>query len=373
MAVPVKCGVIGCGNISSTYLRNLRNLHTIEVVACADQILERAQERAKEYGVPHACSVEELLADPSIELVLNLTIPKAHAAIALAALAAGKHVYNEKPLATQRPEAKEMLDLARSKGLRIGCAPDTFLGGGLQTCRKLIDEGAIGRPIAATAFFAGHGPEGWHPDPDFFFQPGAGPMLDMGPYYLTALVSMLGPVRRVGGATAISFPERTITSQPHRGEKIVVNTPTHLSGMLEFASGAIGAIITSFDVWATNLPKLEIYGSEGSLSMPDPNTFKGPVRIFRASEKVWKDVDLTHGFTEDTRGIGITEMAHAIRSGKPHRATGEMAYHILDIMQAVDDSSKAGRHMELNSACARPEPLPATSNDLNLDQLCELL
>ncbi|HEU5369624.1 MAG TPA: Gfo/Idh/MocA family oxidoreductase, partial [Ktedonobacterales bacterium] len=274
---PVKVGVIGCGTISGIYLETIKHLKILEAVACADLFLERAQARAAEFEVPGACSVEALLTDPEVELIINLTVPAAHAEVALAALQAGKHVYNEKPLAISREDARRMLDLAQERGLLVGNAPDTFLGGGLQTCRKLLDDGWIGEPVAAFAAMTGHGPERWHPDPAFFYQRGAGPMLDMGPYYLTALVALLGPIRRVTGSARITFPERTIASAARYGQTINVETPTHIAGVLDFASGVIGTIITSFDVWSSRLPRIEIYGTRGSLGVPDPNTFGGPV------------------------------------------------------------------------------------------------
>ena len=281
----VKVGVIGCGNISGIYLRNAKVLKGLEVVAAADLVRERAEARAAEYGVPRARSVRALLADPEIRIVLNLTIPKAHASVALAALRAGKSVYNEKPLAIRLEDARRMLKLAKARRLRVGGAPDTFMGAGGQTCRKLIDDGVIGRPVAATAFMMCHGHEGWHPAPDFYYQPGGGPMFDMGPYYLTALVNLMGPVRRVTGSARITFPIRTITSQPLHGTKITVRTPTHIVGVMDFASGAVGTIITSFDVWAAQLPRIEVYGSAGTLSVPDPNTFGGPVRLRLAGRR----------------------------------------------------------------------------------------
>ena len=231
----VSVGVIGCGKISSIYLQAPRTFDILKIVACADQVRERAESQAAEFGVPRVLSVEEMLADPEIEVVLNLTIPQVHAEIGMAALQAGKSVYGEKPLALDREQGQALLQLAQERGLHVGSAPDTFLGGGIQTCLDLIQGGAIGTPIAATAFFMGHGPEGWHPDPNFFYQPGAGPLFDMGPYYLTALIALMGPVQRVTSSTRITFPERLITSQPHAGEIIKVNTPTHIAGTLEFA------------------------------------------------------------------------------------------------------------------------------------------
>ena len=357
MAGATRVGVIGCGNISGIYLTNCRKLPGLELVACADLDIGRARAKAVEHGI-RAATVDELLADPDIDLVINLTIPAVHAEVSMSALAAGKHVYTEKPLATRRADGAATLALAREKGLRVGSAPDTFLGGGLQTCRKLIDDGAIGEPVAAVAFMTGHGPEGWHPDPEFFYKPGAGPMFDMGPYYLTALVSLLGPIARVTGSARISFPERTIGSGPKQGQQIAVETPTHVAGVLDFAGGAVATIITSFDVWAANLPRIEIYGSEGSLSVPDPNTFGGPVRIRLAKDKEWRDVPLTHGYTENSRGLGVADMASAIREDRPHRASGELAYHVLDVMAAFEEASTAGRHVAITSGPPRVAALP---------------
>jgi len=355
----VKVGIVGCGNISGIYFKNCtQTFKILEVAACADLIPERAEAKAKEFNVPKACSVEELLSDPEIEIVVNLTIPKAHAEVSLAALEAGKHVYAEKPLAVTREEGKKILDTAKAKGLLVGNAPDTFLGGGIQTCIKLINDGWIGRPVAATAFMTCHGHESWHPDPEFYYKVGGGPMFDMGPYYLTALIAMMGPVRRVTGSAKITFPERTITSPPKYGTKITVDVPTHVAGIMDFENGAIGTIITSFDVWAAQLPRIEIYGSEGTLSVPDPNTFGGPVFIRRAGASEWKELPLTHGFAENSRGIGVADMAYAILSGRAHRASGEMAYHVLDIMHAFHDASETGKHIELSSTCQRPAGLP---------------
>ncbi len=363
-----KIGIVGCGNISSIYLEAGRVFDILEIVACADLLPERASAKAAEYHIPKACRVEELLADPEIEIVVNLTIPRAHAEVALAALQAGKSVHNEKPLAVSREDGMQLLKLSRERGLRVGCAPDTFLGGGLQTCRKLIDDGWIGEPVAATAFMLCHGHESWHPDPDFYYQPGGGPMFDMGPYYLTALVHLMGPVRRVTGSAQVTFPERLITSQPKHGTKIKVNVPTHVAGIMDFANGAVGTIVTSFDVWAAQVPRIEIYGTAGSLSVPDPNTFGGPVFVRRAGASDWSEVPLTHGYTKNSRGIGVADMAYALRSGRPQRASGDMAYHVLDIMHAFHDASREGRHVELSSTCTRPAPLPLGLREGTLDE-----
>jgi predicted dehydrogenase len=357
-ATKAKIGIIGCGNISSIYFKAGKAFDNLHVIAAADVLPERAHAKALEFGVPKAGTVDELLADPDIEIVVNLTIPKAHAAVSRAALQAGKHVYVEKPFAVSRADGKELIELAKSRDLRIGCAPDTFLGGGLQTCRKLIDDGWIGEPVAATAFMLCHGHEHWHPDPAFYYHLGGGPMFDMGPYYLTALVSLIGPVKRLCGSARITFPERTITSTPKHGEKMKVETPTHIAGVMDFQNGAIGTLVTSFDVWSANVPRIEIYGTEGSLSVPDPNTFGGPVKVRKAGTDEWSDIPLTHGYAENSRGIGVADMAAAIRSGRPHRAGGDLAYHVLDIMAGFHDSSLESRHYVPETSPSRPDSLP---------------
>ncbi|MCK9222392.1 MAG: Gfo/Idh/MocA family oxidoreductase [Limnochordia bacterium] len=354
---PIKVGVVGCGNISGIYFKSGRTFDVFEIVACADLIQERAQAKAKEHGIK-ACSVAELLADPDIDIILNLTIPQAHAEVNLAALEADKNVYVEKPLAISLADGKKVLDIAKAKGLRVGCAPDTFLGGGLQTCRKLIDDGFIGTPVSATAFMMCHGHESWHPDPEFYYKEGGGPMFDMGPYYLTALVSLIGPIREVAGMTRITFPERTITSKPKYGEKIKVDVPTHVAGLLDFDNGAIGTLITSFDVWAANLPRIEIYGTEGSMVVPDPNCFGGPVLIRRKDASEWTEMPFTHGFTENSRGIGVADMAHGICSGRDHRANGELAYHVLEVMHGLHIASEQRSYYTVQSTCQQPKPLP---------------
>jgi predicted dehydrogenase len=354
---PVRVGLIGCGYISEIYLRNAARFASYEIVACADAVPDRALEKAAEHGIPYVMTVGDLLAEPDIEVVLNLTTPDAHAAIAQSALDAGKGVYNEKPLTISLAEGARLVETAQQSGLRLGAAPDTFLGAGLQTCRQLLDEGVIGEPVAATAFMLNHGHEGWHPQPDFYYQLGGGPLFDMGPYYLTALVSLLGPIRRVTGSARASFSERTIRSQPRAGERIPVEVPTHLASVLDFASGPIGTLVTSFDVWADNTPQLEIYGSEGSLSVPDPNTFGGPVRLRLVGDDDWRDVPVTLPYADNSRGLGLADMAAALRSGEPHRASGDLAYHVLEVMHAVETASSEGRHIEIVSAPARPEPL----------------
>jgi len=362
----LKVGIIGTGNISGIYLKNGKRFESMEIVACADLDAERAAAKAAEHGI-RGCTVEELLADPGIQMVINLTVPQAHAAVALQALEAGKHVYSEKPFSATREEGLQVLEVARSRGLRVGCAPDTFLGGGLQSCIKLVEDGWIGTPIGATAFMVGGGPEGWHPNPDFFYQPGGGPLFDMGPYYLTALVALLGPIARVTGSAKISFPERIATSKELFGKKIPVTTPTHIASVLDFVSGPVATLLTSFDVKGGSvLPRIELYGSEGTLELPDPNTFGGPVRIRRAGADSWSDIPLTHGKSENARGVGAADMAAAILSGRSHRANGEMAYHVLEAMFGILDASGQGAHYQMQSTCRRPESFPLGLADHSL-------
>ena len=353
----VRVGIIGCGSICDVYLQSGKRFDVLDITACADIMPGRAEEKAREFGIARACSVAELLGDPEIEIILNLTTPHAHAEVALAALEAGKSVYGEKPLAVSREDGHRILETARVKGLRVGCAPDTFLGAGLQTCRKLIDEGAIGEPVAATAFMMSHGHEGWHPNPEFFYKAGGGPLFDMGPYYLTALVHLMGPVRRVTSSARITFPERTITSKPKRGQKIKVETPTHVAGVLDFAGGAVVGIITSFDVWGAHLPQIEIYGTEGTMSVPNPNIFGGPIRLRRAGEDEWEDVAITFPYAENSRALGLADMAAGLDADRPHRASGDLAFHVLEIMEGIHVSSDKGRHVELKSPAERPAPL----------------
>lgn len=350
----MKIGIVGCGNISPRYFEGLGRYDGVDIVACADLDADRAAGRAEEFGV-RALTTEELLADPAVDIVVNLTLPKVHAEVSLAAIAAGKHVYSEKPLAISPSDGDAIVEAAAKAGVVAGCAPDTFLGGGLQTCRKLIDDGAIGRPVAATAFMMSHGHEHWHPDPGFFYKSGGGPMYDMGPYYLTALVSLLGPVRRIAGATGSAFEERTILSEPKRGQRVGVEIPTHVTGLLDFRAGAMATIVTSFDTWASRLPRIEIYGTEGTLSVPDPNTFGGPVEVQRGRD-AWAPVSLA--YPEGQRGLGVVDMASAIRTGRASRVDARLARHVLEIMEGLHESSDTGRHIVLRSTCDQPASVP---------------
>jgi predicted dehydrogenase len=363
----MKAGIIGCGNISEIYAAAGRKFQNLEILACADLDFARAHALAEKHGIPRPLRVEQLLADRDIELVINLTVPAAHAEIGIEALKNGKHLYNEKPLAQKRRAAREMIGLAREKDLLIGCAPDTFLGAGLQTCRKLIDEGAIGEPIGGAGFMLSSGVESWHPNPGFFYKKGGGPLFDMGPYYLTAFTTLLGPVCRVAGAARASFPTRTITSQPMAGTKIEVETPTHIAAVLDFESGPIVTLATSFDVKAHSMPPIEIYGSEGTLSVPDPNTFGGPVRIRRQGEENWSEIPPAFGYADNSRGLGVSDMISAVQKRREHRANSRTAYHVLDIMHSILDSSETGQHIELTSSMTRPSPLPEGLQDGEVD------
>ena len=364
----VKVGIVGCGNISKAYILTAQSFPVLEVAAVSDLDMERAKAKAQEFNIPKACTVEQILKDKDIKLLLNLTVPKAHAEVALAAIAAGKHVFNEKPLGVTLEEGRKILAAAKAKKVRVGCAPGTFLGGGLQTCRKLIDDGAIGQPLGATAFMTCPGHESWHPSPEFYYEVGGGPMLDMGPYYLTALTQLLGPVKRVTGSAAILKPERTIGSEPKKGKKIKVETPDHVTGVLDFASGAVATIVTSFAIWHARLPRIEIYGSEGTLAVPDPNSLRGPVGIRLAREGDWRDVPLTHSHFDGNKwGIGVADMAYALRSGRPHRASGENACHVLEVMHAFLNASRDGRHHSIETPFARPAPLPRGLAEDELD------
>ncbi len=353
---PLKLGVIGCGNISKTYFSGAKNFRSIEIVACADLHRPSAEAKATEFGV-EAKEIPQLLNDPKIDMIINLTIPQAHAEVSIAALEAGKHVHCEKPLAIHLNDAAKILDLANKKKLRVGCAPDTFLGAGHQTCRKLIDDGWIGKPIAGTAFLMGRGPESWHPNPAFFYDVGGGPMLDMGPYYITALVNFLGPVNRIIGLATKTFEERLATCKEHFNEKLPVKIPTLNAGVIEFASGALITIGISFDIHKHGHSPIEIYGTEGSLMVPDPNTFGGEIKVFRPETAGWQTVPFSHHYNENSRIIGAADMAEAILAGRPHRSSGALAYHVLEVMLAFEKLGKEGGIYQVKSTCEKPQAL----------------
>ena len=351
-------GVIGCGVISKAYRTAIKRFANIELRAVADMRSGPAEARGAEFGVP-AMRVDQMLKRDDVEIVVNLTVPLAHTDVSLAVLNAGKHVHSEKPLGVNVAEARKVIDLAARKNLRVGCAPDTFLGGGHQTARKLIDDGAIGTPVAGTAFFMNPGHERWHPAPGFYYLRGGGPMLDMGPYYLTDLINLLGPVASVMGSTAKPRLERLVTSEPMKGTMIPVEVSTHVAGLAEFVSGAVVTIGMSFDVPKHKHTPIEIYGTAGSLLVPDPNRFGGEVMLAKTGGE-WEQVPYSHGNTEgEFRSIGVADMAAAIIANRPHRASGALALHALEAMEAFEKSSVEGRRIKLETTVERPAMIPA--------------
>lgn len=364
MGEPLRIGIVGAGKISGAYLTTLNGLTSVQLTAVTDLDRDRAVSLAAEgtaggagngKEVAVVGSVAELVARDDVDAVLNLTIPAAHAEVALAALGAGKHVYGEKPLAVDQKEAEAVLGAARAAALRVGCAPDTVLGTGAQTARKAVDDGLIGRPVAATAFMTGAGHEKWHPDPEFYYRPGGGPLLDMGPYYLSALVHLLGPVVKVTGASSRPRAERTIGSGPRAGQSFAVEVDTHITGVLEHAGGALSTLVMSFDVKAARLPRIEVHGTEASLSVPDPNNFDGPVEINRGAG--WEALPVSAGYRDAGRGIGLADLAEALAEGRPHRASAELAAHVLDVMLTLMEAADQGRALPVVSTCERPAPV----------------
>lgn len=352
-----KVGVIGCGYISEAYFKAARTFPILQITACADINPAAAARAAQTWGI-EALSVEALLARDDIEIVLNLTVPLAHAAVTLQALEAGKHVYLEKPLALSREEGRRVTARADELELRVSCAPDTFLGAGLQTCRQILDSGTIGRVVAGTAFMMVPGHERWHPNPDFYYLEGGGPLFDMGPYYLTALVHLLGPVRRVSAIAVTTYETRTITSPVRNGEAIPVEVPTHVSGTLEFHSGALVTLVMSFDVHHHTNHPIELHGETGSMQVPDPNTFGGAVKVRTVGADDWQDQPLINAYTDNMRGIGAADLAYALTTQRPHRCHSDLAMHVLDVLQALHESSEQGQHISIQSFCERPAPLP---------------
>lgn len=353
----VGVGIIGCGNISSAYLKAMQGFEVLEVIGLADMKPEVAEKKAAEFGLT-AVSVEALLADPRVEIIVNLTIPRAHVEVGLRALAAGKHVYGEKPLGITYAEGKQLADAAKAAGLRIGSAPDTFLGGGHQHARALVDSGAVGEVVGGTAYFATAGHERWHPDPAFYYDIGGGPVLDMGPYYITDLVNLLGPVKSVQAMSATPQRERRIISEPKKGQMIPVKVSTHVAGLLEFRSGAIIQVTLSFDVPAHAHLPYELYGSKLTMLVPDPNNFGGEVKTRPATEKDWTTVPHALPYADGNyRSLGVADMAHAILEGRPHRASGDLALHVLEVMEAFETASRERRPVEITTPVERPAPL----------------
>jgi predicted dehydrogenase len=349
--------IVGCGVISDTYARTLGELGFVRVTACVDALPARASDLAGRYNA-RALELEAALADPDVDVVVNLTPPQAHAEVSRLVLEAGKSVFSEKPLGIELGEGTALVALAGERGLRLGCAPDTFLGAGLQTARAAVDRGDIGEPLAVNAFMLQAGPEWWHPNPGLFYERGAGPLFDMGPYYLTTLVQLLGPARAVTATARVSRHQRAIHSEPQRGTLIDVEVPTHVSTMVEMASGPIATFVASFDVQASRYRHLEVYGTEATLSVPDPNTFGGPVMIRRLGDQAWTELDLLEPHLPQQRGIGLADMVWAQRTGRPHRASDTLALHVLELMCATIESAERGGRVELESTCERAAPLP---------------
>ncbi|CUI37368.1 Gfo/Idh/MocA family protein [Cognatishimia activa] len=371
-----RVGLIGCGRISDIYLKTLAKFTEIDVVACASLDPEESRAKAEQHRIARSCSVEEVISDPSIDCILNLTIPAAHAEITRRALVVGKHVYSEKPFVTDMEEGRELLDLANAKGLKLGNAPDTFLGGRWQTVRRLIDEGAIGRPTGVFAHVGTHGTERHHPNPDFYYKPGGGPLLDLGPYYLTAMIFCLGPVARVAGMANRAFDRRLIENGPRNGEWVDVGVDTHSLSLLEFEAGAIGSMTMSFDIWDSETPRFEIYGETGVISIPDPdpvhgaNDFHGPVWLRTretsrwshqprpAGRDDWHEVENRHGFNQNSRGLGLLDLAYAVRDDRPVRASGDLSFHVFEVMDAIARAPVHGLYQTIESSCPIPDLLP---------------
>jgi predicted dehydrogenase len=371
-----RVGVIGAGTISAKYLENSKKFDAFCVEAIADVRIDGAQARAKEFDIPTASSVDDLLTNPNIDLVINLTPHRVHGEVGLQVLNAGKHVYNEKPLAVHRDDAKAMIDAAAASNLRVGGAPDTFLGGAWQTARAVIDAGTIGEPVAAFANLHARPspnptrrPGGAAANATYtsfyatdFFEFGGGAVFDRGPYYLNALIHLLGPFTRVSAMNRITWPTRK-----HGDRELEVHVPTHVTSQLEFANGAICTFTMSNDVYDTGLPHIEVYGSEGSLRCIDPNNFAGDIYLRRPESRELELIPNTFGYNENSRGVGVADMARAIANDRPHRAHGDMAHHAVDVIHAIIEASDQGTHVTLSTTCAQPAPLPVGLADWTIN------
>jgi len=360
---PARVGIIGVGNIFDRYVKGMARFPLLSVSGCADLEHERAVNGAAAHGISAYDSIEALLADDAVDVVVNITPPVVHADVTARALKAGKHVYVEKPIAATVAEAEPLPDLAREHGVLLGSAPDTFLGSAAQTARKAVDDGLIGDPIGASAFISHSLAETWHPDPSFLFQPGGGPGLDLGPYYLTHLVNLLGPVATVSALSRIGAPVRKVTSPGRTVDSVQVTTPTHAAAVVGFASGALGSLQLSFDVWHHRLPFIEVYGTEGTLSLPDPNGFDGDVRVRGHYDDDWTVLDPVFPpsgpldmATQMLRGSGVNDLVEAVGGG-PHRASAGLACHVLEAIEAIEKSSRTRQFVEITSSPARPEPV----------------
>jgi len=357
----IKIGIVGIGAISGIYLENITNMFKeIEIIGVCDLVRERAEKAVADYNIPKLYNdMHELFADPEVDIVLNLTRPYEHYDVSIAAIAAGKHVYSEKPLGATLDEGKKLVAAAAEKGVLIGGAPDTFMGAGIQTARKLIDDGFIGDVVGASAFMVCRGHETWHPDPEFYYKHGGGPLFDMGPYYLTALVNLMGGISSVSGMARASFPQRTITSQPKFGTIVDVDVPTYITGMMQFASGAIGTIFTTFDAFIAEVPRIEIYGSKGTISVPDPNYFGdgGEVKLFRPEDGEFRRIPLLFGYPTNSRALGLADMAKAIQTGRDFRASSQVTFHVLEVMSGILQSAREGKNIVMESKVCKPAPM----------------
>ncbi len=352
---PVGVGIIGAGVISTQYLDNLTTFPDVRVLFIADLDLARAEERATACGVPGFGTVDELLAHPDIEIVVNLTIPAAHVEVATQVLAAGKHVFGEKPFSLDRESGRALLADAAARGLRVATAPDTFLGAGLQTGKRMIEQGRIGTPLTALTLFQARGPESWHPNPDFLYAKGAGPLFDMGPYYVTTLVQNLGPVARVSATASTARATRVIGSGPRAGEEFPVEVPTHVSALLEFEGGASAQSVFSFQSPLVRAGFVEFSGTSGTLVFPDPNNFEGDLLLWGEESEEAETFPTT---AIASRGTGVVDLARAIRAGVPERASGEQAFHVVDILVSILEAAETGQWVEVTSTVALAESLP---------------
>ncbi|MBW8283838.1 MAG: Gfo/Idh/MocA family oxidoreductase [Rhizobium sp.] len=367
MARELGVGIIGCGNISTTYFSLAPLFKGLNVLACSDLNMNAAELRAEEYGVK-AQTIEDLLANDELDIIVNLTIPDAHYAVSKRILEAGKHVYSEKPLVLSLMEGEDLRRIAGARGLSVGCAPDTFLGGAHQLARAHIDKGGIGRITSGTCHVMSPGMEMWHPNPDFFFLPGGGPILDLGPYYIANLINLIGPVKRVAALTSMASETRTITSQPRAGEVIPVKTPTNVHALLEFVNGATITLSASWDVWSHRHANMELYGTEGTLYVPDPNFFGGTVEASGRNKDIkplenWdhpfgvNNQDHANGPRANYRTAGLADMAVAILEGRDARCSLERALHGVDVMTAILKSGERGEFVTLSTTCTQPAAL----------------
>lgn len=370
-----KVGILGCGNISSTYAGDIRRFYKdLELVACANRNPEKAKQLAQEFGIPKVCTTEELLQDPEVQIIINLTPPQSHVELNKKIIAAGKHLFSEKPFAPTLAEAKEVLELAREKGVQVACAPDTFLSSGLQSMRYYLDAGIIGKPFFVTANMTTFGVETWHPNPAPFYAKGGGPIMDMAPYYLSAIVSLLGPIESIASLSAQPLTERTVYAGPMAGSRIPVETPTHYTAILRLRSGVVVNLNMSFDIYKSNLPMFEIYGDGGTLAYPDPNFGGGTPKVYRKEQylgTVWQDTpeaqarkadfcplpELLPRVKDYSRGIGVLDLAKAIEEGRKPRAGMELIAHIAEAQEALMAAANTGEFYRMTTTCERPAPI----------------